>query len=73
LNLLGRDAIRAMRISLDDLLFSEATFDKMDHQLLAIPRSDRVDQNLQQACRDLSLLQTTLHSICRAGRISTNL
>jgi len=53
LNLLGRDAIRAMRISLDDLLFSEATFDKTDHQLLAIPRSDRVDRHLQQACRDL--------------------
>ena len=52
-NLLGRDAIRAMRISLDDLLFSEATFDKTDHQLLAIPRSDRVDRHLQQVCRDL--------------------
>jgi len=46
LNLLGRDAIRAMRISLDDLLFSVATFDKTDHQLLAIPRSDRVDRDL---------------------------
>jgi len=53
LNLIGRDAIRAMRISLDDLLFSEATFDKTDLQLLAIPRSDRVDRHLQQACRDL--------------------
>jgi len=42
-----------MRISLDDLLFSEATFDKTDHQLVAIPRSDRVDRCLQQACRDL--------------------
>ena len=28
LNVLGRAAIRAIRISLDDLLFSEATFDK---------------------------------------------
>ena len=37
LNQLGRDVIRAMRISLDDLLFSEATFNKTDHQLLAIP------------------------------------
>jgi len=53
LNLLGRDAIRAMRISLDDLLFSESTFDKTDHQLLAIPRSDCVNGHLQQACRDL--------------------
>jgi len=46
LNLLGRDAIKTMRISLDDLLFSEATFDKTDHQLLAIPRSDHVDRHL---------------------------
>jgi len=53
LNLLGRDAINAMRISLDDQLFSEATFDKTDHRLLAIPRSDRVDRHLQQAFRDL--------------------
>ena len=52
LNLLGRDAIKSMRISLDDLLFSKATFAKTDHQLLAIPRSDRVDRHLQQACRD---------------------
>jgi len=37
LNLLDRDAIKAMRISLDDLLFSEATFDKTDHRRLAIP------------------------------------
>ena len=35
----------------DLLLFSEATFDKTDHRLLAIPRSDRVDRHLQQACR----------------------
>jgi len=53
LNVLGRAAIRAIRISLDDLLFSEATFDKTDHQLLAIPLSDRVDRHLQQACREL--------------------
>jgi len=53
LNLLGRDAIRAIRILLDDLLFSKATFDKTDDQLLAIPRSDRVDRHLQQACHDL--------------------
>jgi len=53
LSLLGRGAFRAMRISLGDLLYSEATFDKTDHQFLAIPRSDRVDQHLQQACRDL--------------------
>jgi len=52
LNLLRRDAIKAMRISLDDLLFSEATFDKTDHRLLAIPQSDRVDRHLQHACRD---------------------
>jgi len=44
LNLLGRDAIKTMQISLDGLLFSEATFDKTDHWLLAIPRSYRVDQ-----------------------------
>ena len=37
----------------DLLLFSEATFDKTDHRLLAIPRSDRVDRHLQQACREL--------------------
>ena len=53
LNLLGRDAIRAMRISLGGLLFSETTFDKTDLQLLAIPRSDHVDRHLQQACRYL--------------------
>jgi len=53
LNLLGRDAIKAMRISLDDLLFSEASLAKTDHRLLAIPRSDRVDRQLQQACREL--------------------
>jgi len=53
LNLLGRDAIKTMRISLDDLLFSEATFDKTDHRLLASPRSDRVDRHLQQAFREL--------------------
>ena len=27
--------------------------DKTDHRLLAIPRSDRVDRHLQQACREL--------------------
>jgi len=53
LNLLGRDAIKTMWISLDDLRFSKATFDKTDHRLLAIPRSDRVDRHLQQACREL--------------------
>jgi len=53
LNLLCRDGIKTMRISLDDLLFSEATIDRMDHRLLAIPRSDRVDRHLQQACREL--------------------
>ena len=53
LNLLGRDAIKTMRISLDDLLFSEDTFDKTNHRLLAIPRSDCVDRHLQQACREL--------------------
>jgi len=53
LNLLGWEAIRAMHISLDDLLFSEATFGKADPQLLAVHRSDRVDRHLQQACRDL--------------------
>ena len=53
LNLLGRDAIRAMRISLDDLLILEANFDKADHQLLAIQCPDRVDQHLQQACCNL--------------------
>jgi len=42
-----------MWISLDDLLFSEATCDKTDHRLLAIPRSDRMDRHLQQACREL--------------------
>ena len=53
LNLLGRDAIKVKLIFLDDLLFSETTFDKTDHRLLAIPRSDRVDRHLQQACREL--------------------
>jgi len=53
LNLLGRDAITAMRISLDDLLFSETTFHKTDYRLLAIPQSDRVDRHLQQACHEL--------------------
>ena len=53
LNLRGRDAIRAMRISLDDLLFLEANFGKADHQLLAIQCPDRVDQHLQQACCNL--------------------
>jgi len=48
LHLLGRDAIRAMRISLGDLLFSEATFGKTDHQFMAIPRSDRVDRHLNR-------------------------
>ena len=52
LNLLGRDAINAMRLSLDDL-FSEATFAKTDYRLLAIPPSDRVDRHLQQACCEL--------------------
>ena len=42
-----------MWISLDELLFSEATCDKTDHRLLAIPRSDRMDRHLQQACREL--------------------
>ena len=53
LNLLGRDAIRAMRISLDGLMFSDTTFGKADHHLLAIQHSDRVDRHLQQACWDL--------------------
>ena len=39
--------------SLDDFLFSEATFAKTYHRLLAIPRYDRVDRHLQQACREL--------------------
>jgi len=50
-NLLGRDSIKAMRISLDDLLFSEATSDKTDHRLLAIPRSDCVDRHLQPVAK----------------------
>jgi len=53
LNLFGRDAIKAMRISLDDLLFSVATFHKTDYRLLAIPQSDRVDRHLQQVCHEL--------------------
>ena len=53
LNLPSRDAIRAMRISLDHLLFSEASFRKANHQFLDIHRSDPVDRHLQQACRDL--------------------
>jgi len=53
LNLLGQDAIRAMRISLDGLMFSDTTFGKADHHLLAIQHSDRVDRHLQQVCWDL--------------------
>jgi len=33
--------------------FMKLRFDKTDHRLLAIPRSDRVTRHLQQACREL--------------------
>ena len=44
LNLFGRDAIKALQISVDDFLFSRA---------LAIDESSKVDQDLQAACSKL--------------------
>jgi len=53
LNLLGRDAVRTMQISLNTLLYTGAAVGKLDRQLLAIPRSDHIDRHLQQTYRDM--------------------